>query len=73
MLTVRPSLRKIAPEGHGKLRMLIHGRWSDAAGTAVGCANYGNYRSNPRHRLILHKAAHVLLDYNCLNIDRVCL
>ena len=55
------SLRKIAPEGHGKLRMLIHGRWSDAAGTAVGCANYGNYRSNPRHRLILHKAAHVLV------------
>ena len=55
------SLRKIVPEGHGKRRMVLHGRWSRATGTAAGCANYGEYGKNPRHRLTLHSAAHVLV------------
>ena len=58
---VSSSLRKIPAEGHGKRRMVLHGRWSSATGTAAGCANYGRYSNNPRHRLTLHSAAHVLV------------
>ena len=52
---------RIPIEGHGKRNLKLKGRWSFAAGTAVGCANYENYANNPLHKLHLTKASHVLI------------
>jgi calpain-7 len=55
------SVRKMLPEGSGKLCLKVFGEWSYTNGTAVGCQNYGNYSKNPAHRLKLTKASHVMI------------
>jgi len=59
---------RIPPEGHGKLRLVVSGAWSIAAGTAVGCANHGNYENNPKHRLYLTEASHVIVRLQMKNV-----
>ncbi|OQR80787.1 calpain-like protease [Achlya hypogyna] len=41
----------LPPEGHGLLEFLVSGKWNMAAGTAVGCSNFGRYLLNPTYLL----------------------
>jgi len=45
------SWNEIPPQDAGLYSVKVDASWSMAAGTAVGCCNFGNYMQNPKFRI----------------------
>ncbi|KDO20424.1 hypothetical protein SPRG_14362 [Saprolegnia parasitica CBS 223.65] len=51
----------LPPEGHGLVETLAVGKWNMAAGTAVGCSNFGRYLLNPQYFVQLSAVTRLFL------------
>ncbi|OQR88718.1 calpain-like protease [Thraustotheca clavata] len=48
----------LPPEGHGMQQLDLSGKWNTAAGTAVGCSNFGRYLLNPQYLVHIEEPTH---------------